>query len=475
MSATCPSRPRLADHVQARGHWVDGAFSVILHDAERGGVLAIGAREWAILLAADGTRDLAGVRRAADRDGVRADAASIAAFFERLAAHGLVDDDAAEDARPAPSASSGLRDTAARPILAMPDFTLRCDGRGACCRNYTTVLFSSLESARARALLPDVLDAGARAELAFFPERGGDARRGLAVVQVDGACAYLASNGRCSIHAVAGEAAKPLGCRTFPAQFIDDGEHLRVGPSVECACILASAAGELARASSLLDPSLARRGDLDPAIHVTDLGPVHVACEGRVETLEALRAWTTVLEGAPPPRDAAAAAWALAAAIREHGLDPDHARAALRDPPPIDAIAIVPALVALAIRATEKAEEDATWRSSKDLARASCALLAASCGDLLDGGLGAALAPPEDPTREAFALRATAFAHGFATSPPIDAALEDFAVRLVAARAVGARLARAPHHESLREPIAVVWALVRAHGVASYRLRIAEP
>ena len=47
-------------------------------------------------------------------------------------------------------------------------------------------------------------------------------------------CAYLEGEGRCSLHAKGGPEAKPLGCRTFPTSFIDDGDSVRVSVAVEC-------------------------------------------------------------------------------------------------------------------------------------------------------------------------------------------------------------------------------------------------
>ena len=39
------------------------------------------------------------------------------------------------------------------------------------------------------------------------------------------ATAYLDERGRCQLHGAAGPHAKPLGCRTFPAHFVDDGAN----------------------------------------------------------------------------------------------------------------------------------------------------------------------------------------------------------------------------------------------------------
>ena len=65
-------------------------------------------------------------------------------------------------------------------------------------------------------------------------------------------------------------------------------------------------------------------------------------------------------------------------------------------------------------------------------------------------------------------MRALAFGHAFAQRPPIEDALRDHAVRLVVARAVGRRLVVGGFDAALREPIAVVEAMTRAHGLAAY-------
>ena len=77
---------------------------------------------------------------------------------------------------------------------------------------------------------------------------------------VDGACAYLASDGHCRLHAVAGAEAKPWPCRAYPATFVEDGETVRVSVSIECACILASIGGT--EGEPLVPPSARTIADL---------------------------------------------------------------------------------------------------------------------------------------------------------------------------------------------------------------------
>src|SRR5437773_9342804 len=92
---TFPRRLRLADHVLARKHLVDEEERIVLHDTRTGRLLQIGPREWGLLAAADGTRDLEGIVLAAAREGAHARAPALLAFLEQLHAAGLLEEDAA--------------------------------------------------------------------------------------------------------------------------------------------------------------------------------------------------------------------------------------------------------------------------------------------------------------------------------------------------------------------------------------------
>ncbi len=463
--ADVPHRPRLVEHALARGYREGAKLRIVLHDVTSDVVVDVGLREWLVLAAADGTRDVEGLTLAANREGARLTPDAVRSFLHDIAELGWLDDGLAE-ARP--TAASGLVDGSSgdRPIETLPGFSLVCDGRGACCRFYPTVLFSTQEAAVARALCPTVLDAASRHEQAFFPHRGSDPRAGLAVVSVGGRCGYLDANDRCAIHVAGGATAKPLGCRAFPAQFIDDGEAVRVGPSLECACVFASIGSS--GGEPLVGGDVKRQRDLDPAIHVDALGPVVTASEGRVETLEAHRAWTRAVLGEPAPADAVAAAWSLAAAAERAGLDIATARESLKSAQPPGAVDVFPWILAVATRAGSKAHEGRRWRAEGDLASAAIGLVADAALALVEGGLESALAAPADAAREAFAFRAFLFAHGPARRRAVDVALRAFAVELVVARALAALLATRAHHDALREPLAVVFAVVRAHGVGAY-------
>ena len=460
-----PRRPRFAEQALARGYRAGAKLRVVLHDAESGVAVDVGLREWLVLAAADGTRDIDGLTLAANREGARLTPDAVRGFLRDIAELGWLADGLAE-ARP--TSPVGIADAATgdRPVHTLPGYLLACDGRGACCRFYPTVLFSSGEAAVARALCPEVLDAASRQEQAFFPHRGSDARAGLAVVSVGGRCAYLADDDRCSIHVAGGARAKPLGCRAFPAQFVDDGEALGIGPSLECACVFASIGST--EGEPLVPDHIRRQADLDAAIVVERLGPVVVASVGRVEPIEAHRAWTRAVLEAPAPTDAVAAAWSLAIAVESSGLAVVPAVAALASAKSPDAIEVMPWILALATRAAKKVRESAGWRADGDLAREAIRLVADAALRLVDRGLDGVDAPPNDPSREAFAFRAFVFAHGPARRRAADVALRAFAVEIAVARSLAGVFETRPFHPALREPIAVVFSVVRAHGVGAY-------
>ena len=186
-------------------------------------------------------------------------------FLDQLDAAGLLAGDArgavAEEDLPCPSD---------RPLSVLSGYRLSCDGRGGCCRQYASTLFSPVEAARARAVLPMVAGGGERHERVFSPERGAAFHAASAVAMVDGRCAYLASDDRCGLHAEAGPLAKPLGCQLFPATFVDDGDEVRVSVAVECACVLSSLDAP-EQGSPIIAESACFRGDLDEAAFVSAL------------------------------------------------------------------------------------------------------------------------------------------------------------------------------------------------------------
>ncbi|WP_433936249.1 YkgJ family cysteine cluster protein [Sorangium cellulosum] len=487
-----PARPRLAAHVLARRHLVGEEERIILHDLRTGELLQLGPREWALLSAADGTRDVEGIVIAAAREGAPARVPAAQAFFAQLHAAGLLGaEDAREDAAPAASAAprgsalpaapaldAGARDARERPLEVLPDFSLHCDGSGSCCRIYASILFDPEEAARARALRPEVLSGGARHERAFTPERGAWPCAASVVAMRDGRCAYLEGEGgagRCSLHAAGGPAAKPLGCRTFPTSFIDDGESIRISVSVECACVLASVGRP--GGAPLIDPRLRARGDLDDRIDVAALPDRAEVAPGAAAPRAELVAWSRRLAAAAPPPDVAAGLSSLAAAIEVEGLTGD-AIARFERPDPLEPAALGPWLAALHRRAARRAREDAAWRSERDLARRATQWIAAATFALADPDLLAALllSPPRAPDRERFYLRAALHGHRLLGALPLSLALRDRAARLVVARALPLICAEAgaDGDPACAEPIALVEAMLRGHGLDAYAADMAR-
>lgn len=104
-----PRRPRLADHALARRHLAGGEPRVVLHDTRKGGLIALGPREWTLFSCADGTRDLDGIVAAAARAGAHARAPALGAFLEQLHGAGLLADGTAGVDAPAPGRAPRAR------------------------------------------------------------------------------------------------------------------------------------------------------------------------------------------------------------------------------------------------------------------------------------------------------------------------------------------------------------------------------
>lgn len=461
-----PRRPRLADHVVPRLHVVDGEHVVLLHDRRKERLARIGEREWGLIAAADGTRDVEGIVVAAARAGARATVEGLREFLEDLNAAGWL---APGEAPPAKLTSEerAARRTATPgpiPLRRLPGFRLSCNGLGGCCRQYGTTLLSAAEVARARAFCPEVLDGGEDAARVFAPEQGSVPTGGVAVTMVDGRCAYLGADGRCGIHVAGGSEAKPIGCRTYPALFAFDGEAVRVSPSVECACVLTSAAGD---DGEPLVAGAETTADIDPSIHLEPLaastpiaaglsvaGPDYVVfCDALVAALDASPAL-------PLPE----LLWTLADALQGGAAPLAALEGALAAPLPLPAGPLEERLTALGARVTHRLDQDGSWRSPKDLVARALGWLHESVLARLRGEVIAATAsPPED---ERFYLRSLAFGLHLETSAGLAESLRDRAVRLVLARGFPARAAA--EDTAASRPLALVEALFRGQGIGTY-------
>jgi lysine-N-methylase len=476
MARDLPLRPRLAGHVLARRHIVDGELRVVLHDLAEARLVRIGPREWGLLAAADGTRDLEGILLAAAREGAHARPAALEQFLEQLHAAGMLEDGADDGAATVPAEPERPSDegAASRKLEALAGFTLTCDGRGSCCRLYASIVFGPLEATRARALLPQVLDGGERHERVFMPERGSAPTGGAVVTLRDGRCAYLGDDDRCALHAIAGPAAKPVGCATFPATFTDDGEVVRVSVAVECACVLASVGRE--GGEPIVPPGAVTRADLHETLSVRTLPDLVQVTPDRLAPRADFCAWSRrVAAGAATMTDAAASLVSLGAAVASGGLLEDPGPS-LAHPDPIARDRVRPWIEALYRQARARARQDVGWRSPRDLARRATGWIAATTEALLDPDTLDALlaAPVPAPLAEAFYVRAVVHGHELVRrSLPLSLALHDRAVRLLVARAIPALLAASPEEApdpAAAHPLALVEAMLRGHGLDAYAL-----
>ncbi len=465
-----PSRPRLAGHVLAR-RYTDGEGRrerVLLHDKDSGELLELSPRDWVILSLADGTRDLEGIALGAAREGAPTSIEALLRFFTELHGAGLLEGGAAPlaggDDEPQAVVDPG------RPLDVLADYSLTCDGSGSCCRFYGSVIFGPAEAALARGLLPLVRGGGAREDRVFSPDRGTGPTGGLAVTACEGRCAYLGDSGRCRLHAIGGPAAKPVGCNTFPASFVDDGEAVRVSVSVECACVLASVGR--AGGSSLVAGGARVRGDLDPVIHVTRLAEVIAVSREKTASRAELVAWSRAFAAMPPPAEAASFAWRLAAAIEEDGLAPSTIERARRGSSAPAEAELTPWIAALDARVRRFSKRDEAWRSPRDLTLRTARWMALATASLLQpGAIAAAVDVPLAAEGEAFYLRALAHGHGLAGELPLAAGLRDRCVRLVVGRALAVVLAVEDPQEldpACAEPLALVEAMLRGHGLGAY-------
>jgi lysine-N-methylase len=460
-----PARPRLADHVLPRRHQTRNEDIWVLYDEQSGLAYQIGAREWGLLAQADGTRDLEGIVAAAARSGTHAAVSVLQTFLLSLHQAQLLADGVgllADPVDPPPP----------RPLEPLPDFQLACDGQGSCCRLYATVMFRPLEEVVARSLLPQVFDAGERPEQAFGPLMGSAPCGASSVGFVHGRCAYLGSEGRCGLHAAGGPQGKPLGCRMFPALFVDDGHVVRISPAVECACVLASL-GQTHGAEPLVSPEVTTSDKLDPGIHISRLPDMILITKKRYAARDELIAWSNVVMNVSPSLDIPGVFLALAEQVQQWGLDASAAIQALTNPRRITPETLLPGLVALAERTQKRLHIDGSWRSDQDLALSSLRAIA-KAATLLTSDLAQLehyAAPTTDPqtqASEAFYLRAGAFGHQFVLhDAPLSLALHDRAVRLVFARAFGDVFSPDERDRDpvFRHPLALLEATLRGHGL----------
>jgi len=458
---TIPLRPRLADHALARLQRDGAREHVVVIDQSSGEVWQLGMREWVILSLADGTRDLDGLLLGAAREGALASRGAVEEFFARLAAAGLL----AEG--PAHTDDAPQEVALDRPLDPLPGYRFACDGRGVCCHQYATIVFSRLEADRARVYLPLVERGGERLERVFTPRFGSTPGAGWAVKHVGGACAYLAGDGRCAVHAAAGADAKPFGCSLYPSRFVDDGEAVRVTPLVECSCVVRSATGELTGGDPLVPGGVTTRAGLPLEVHVTVLpDEVALTATATVPTARFV-AWSRAARDASPA-DVVAWLWWLADRVEADGELPP-----VGDEPELDPATLAPWVSSFASLLDDAGQRARSWRVEGDVVREGIELMRETAAVLAaDPSLVEATleAGPARPEAVAFYLRAVAHGHTWLAEGPFAEHARGLALRVLLARAIARFLdAGAFASEAFAEPLATVEALCRGYGLHAPR------
>lgn len=275
MTLVATDRPFLSSVVAARRHLADSAHHVVLTHTDTGEELVIGPREWDALQAADGTRDLEGIRLCMQRQGRRVSTEHLQSFFASLIDAGFV----GFDSEPASNEVQHRAKDPERRIHALPGYRFRCDGGGDCCATYGSVVFSPEEALAARSSCPSILDGGHHANLAFTPERGSQIEGPLCVTKVGGRCAYNSATSGCEIHRKAGAAAKPQGCQLYPLTYFDDGVTIKLSVRPECLCVFSSL--EEPNAPTLQESAPESNPSLPSWVPVRTLSPVTAVGDGR--------------------------------------------------------------------------------------------------------------------------------------------------------------------------------------------------
>lgn len=462
-----PFRPRISDYALARRHVTDGHERVVIVNASLGGSIEMTAAEWGAISFADGTRDFDGICLAAARAGCLERSSALRELLLVLLKQDLLVD-GTDDPVPPTDEDPPEPTPRDRPLDLYRDFRLVCDANGFCCGMFPSIEFSTEEAARARALRPDVLDGGNFHERVFMPESGVSPNGTHAVTLVDGSCAYLAPDGKCSLHALAGPSGKPWGCRAFPATYIDDGEAVRISVRCECPCVLAS--GGRRDGEPIVNPAARTSGDLEPLEPSILPSELRIAPRGRRPRHELVQWSHAVLEG-PWKADVVAALWALAKAADEGDLDPARAKDAVANARTPRAAELVPWVAKLAAIAWQESIEDDSWRARRDPSR----ILVAAIGEAtraiaLEAPLGRALATPASaPDVEQFYACAAIHGHHLLADVPLCYSLRDRAIRIFVARSLATHIPEGALPRAVYQyPLAALEVAMRTRGLNVY-------
>jgi lysine-N-methylase len=433
-------RPRLAEHVVARLHRRGATERLVLLDTKSDRVVELDARAWSVLGCADGTRDREGIVAAARRFGVTVGIDEVAALLDRLdgfawladgAPHGLL------EGAPDPATRADER-----PIRELVAARYRCDGRGACCRSYGTISLTPSDVHRA-AVATDDHALQHRPHAVMLPIHGSAPTVMRAVALVDGGCRFVEDDGRCRIHRAAGPEAKPVGCRWFPTQLVDDGDEVRAAPAVECICV----AQPEVDAPPLFDP--VRVCDLPLGLSLRRIPARVPAAAQTIERARALGHVDDTLD--PESGDPAMQLWSLASVLAGRS-------AAAPDP-----VALAARIAAVARRAAVRADVEASWRGDADLVVVRLRMIATASTLLSAPTMLAAIVASEGDSVERHALRVARFLRTPLLDEDAALSCEDAAVRMWIARAVAALALATDADLTMRDtPLAAVAAAWRA-------------
>jgi lysine-N-methylase len=451
-ASTIPARPRLHDDVVVRRHLGEDLDTVVLHDERTGRVLRILPVQWQVLALADGTRDVEGLVLAGHARGIEIDRADLESFLAHLARERVLTEGVVEPIEPDEEPDADLLGV---PLDAIDGWTFECTKRGVCCHVFPSILFTPLEAARARVLLPDEPHE-------HYPARGAPRDGGiLAPVLVEGRCRYLDESGSCQLHARAGMDSKPAGCRAFPAQLVYDGERVRASTAFECACVVD---GIGKHDGAPVVPTSARvLGDLPRPSRVGRV-PSRVALDdARSASRDEVRAFFRALAASTAPDDVARGLWSLASSMDSRGLE--GIVDAYVGPSAIDDRDALAWVARLAERLEAWRQPLASFRSANDLTRRAFDWMIAAARAVEREGLPQARSAREREV-EAFAVRATAWVcrDALGRLPLVDA-LKARAVRTWIARALPAWTGGDPRAS---EPLTLVEVMFRAHGLEAF-------
>lgn len=457
MGDELPARPRLAPNVWARRHWVDSEEIIVVRGPGFSGVLKLGDAAWEALTLADGTRDLEGLQAACAREGVSWTLEELHELLGELhelgfVVHGPVsfDDGVLSGGGEEMNEVAPPEAEEVRPLEPLVGFSFACDGSGSCCRFYDSIAFRAEEGQLAR-----LITNGGPTEDLFTPTLGAQLdRSSWTPMMNNGRCAFLDEGGSCAIHRLGGYPRKPVGCRVYPRNMIDDGVAVRVSVAPECKCVFDSA---LHRGGEPLVSPQAKSIEAlgDEAIVPTLPQRIVVGGSKEVDRAE-LRAFSVWLDGWLRETDAdlAAAAWHLADVLEEQGLVTS-----------FDAVPALPEeaktwLAWLGRAARGCTADESAWRSTSDLHLRALRWLA--------DALESPGSPTPSPSAERWYLLSLNHTYRLTTAPrPLAHGLRDRAVRMLAARAMRET---APGFEdpTTSHPLAMLEALLRDTRLSRY-------